>query len=458
MNQQQFQSSTPRRRNNSELSIEALPVEPESINYLQIAYSWLTTALLIVILFNCFLTLLLSSFTFNLSLRIPILFLSIGHLLYLIKFCIAYHKIGNSNPECCFELMWGVGLISYYSCLIYFVDNNDFQMQYLSMFLTLYTIIWLMQSMFQLYRNKDQDHQQKLIVVLIRFCFVTQLMFINMKLINWLSIRWIYTFSIFWLFLFIIVLLILFSLFKLSIIINQYFNSNIDQRQLLMIKIIGMIWINLFLFGFCGIPAYTLFKISISLDQKVEHYYILSILTSVFYTLVFMVYTLYRKDILSAFILNLLSSQTQQHIEREMEIISFPSSRNQKKFVHCFRDNILNDFPKQLIKISSTYYLPEDQKNQTEINSAGGVFNKSPTLTEVVQHDSTMKQCFNCFQQQSCTVYIPCGHGGVCSKCAFDWFQQRKECLICRSQIQAILKIVQGENQRVKVVDIIALN
>lgn len=66
-----------------------------------------------------------------------------------------------------------------------------------------------------------------------------------------------------------------------------------------------------------------------------------------------------------------------------MEIISFPSSRNQKKFVHCFRDNILNDFPKQLIKISSTYYLPEDQKNKTEINSTS-LHNKSPTLTEVV--------------------------------------------------------------------------
>ncbi|CAK63448.1 unnamed protein product (macronuclear) [Paramecium tetraurelia] len=452
MNQQQSQGSTPR-RNNSEISIEALPVESESINYLQIAYSWLTTALLIMILFNCFLTLLLSSFTFNLSLRIPILFLSIGHLLYLIKICISFHQI----PDFCFELLWGVGLISYYSCLIYFVDNNDFQMQYLSMFLTLYTTIWLMQSMISLYRNKDQANQQKLIVVLIRFCFVTQLMFINMKLINWLSIRWIYTFSILWIFLLIVILLKLFSLFRLSNLINQYFNSRADQRQKLMINIIGMIWVNLFLFGFCGMPAYTLCKMCIFLDQNMEHNYYLSILTSVFYTLVFSVYTLYRKKILSAFILNELKPQTQTYPEGELEIISFPSSRNQKKFVHQCRDNILNDFPKQLIRISSTYYLPEDQRNQTEINSAA-LNIKSPTLTEVVQHDETMKQCFNCFQQQSCTVNIPCGHGGVCSNCAVDWFKQRKECLICRSQIQAILKVAKAENHRVKVVDIIVSN
>ncbi|CAD8113874.1 unnamed protein product [Paramecium primaurelia] len=455
MNQQQSQSST-HRRNNSDISIDAQPVESESIMNLQIAYSWLTLALLIVILFNCFLILLLSSFAFNLSFRIPILFISIGHLLYLIKICITYNKISKSNQECCFELMWGVGLISYYSCLIYFIDNNDFQMQYLAMFLVFMTIIWMIQCIFQIYRHNTNDYQQKLIVVMIRFCFVTQLMFINLKVINWLPIKWIYTFSIFWLFLLIIILMQLVSLFKLSIIINQYFNCNIDQRQLLMIKIIGIIWTNLIIFGFCGVPTYALLKLSFYLEQNIEHDYVYEIITNVFYTLIFLVYTIYHKDLLSTFILTILKLQTQQEIIREQEIISFPSSRNQKKFLYQFRDNILNDFPKQLIKISSTYYLPEDQRNQTEINSAGGIYNKSSTLTEVA--DGSMKQCFNCFQQQSNTVYIPCGHGGVCSKCAFDWFKERKECLICRSQIQAILKIVQADDQRVKVIDIIALN
>ncbi|CAK89383.1 unnamed protein product (macronuclear) [Paramecium tetraurelia] len=455
MNQQQSQSSTPR-RNNSEFSIDAQPVESESTMNLQIAYSWLTIALLIVILFNCFLTLLLSSFAFNLSFRIPILFLSIGHLLYLIKICISYHKIAT-NQECCFELMWGIGLISYYSCLIYFVDNNDLQMQYLAMFLVLMTIIWVIKSIFQQYRRNTQDHQQKLIIVLIRFCFVAQLMFINLKLIDWLSARWIYTFSIFWLFLLIVIMMQLGFLFKLSIIINQYFNSTADQKPILIVQIVGYIWTNLIIFGFCGVPSYALYKLSFYLEQNMDHDYVLAIIISVFYTLIFMVYTIYHKDMLSTFILRILELQIQQQTVREPDIISFPSSRNQKKFVNTFRDNILNDFPKQLIKISSTYYLPEDQRNQTEINSAG-LNNKSPTLTDVAQHDGTLKQCFNCFQQQSCTVYIPCGHGGVCSKCAFDWFQERKECLICRSQIQAILKIVQTDDQRVKVVDIIALN
>ncbi|CAD8211627.1 unnamed protein product [Paramecium pentaurelia] len=342
------------------------------------------------------------------------------------------------------------------SCLIYFIDNNDFQMQYLAIFLVFMTIIWMIQCIFQIYRHNTNDYQQKLIVIMIRFCFVTQLMFINLKVINWLPVRWIYTFSIFWLFLLIIILMQLVSLFKLSIIINQYFNCNIDQRQLLMIKIIGIIWTNLIIFGFCGVPTYALLKLSFYLEQNIEHNYVFEIITSVFYTLIFLVYTIYHKDLLSTFIFTILKLQTQQEIVREQEIISFPSSRNQKKFVYQFRDNILNDFPKQLIKISSTYYLPEDQRNQTEINSAGGIYNKSPTLTEVV--DGSMKQCFNCFQQQSNTVYIPCGHGGVCSKCAFDWFKERKECLICRSQIQAILKIVQADDQRVKVIDIIALN
>ncbi|CAD8126853.1 unnamed protein product [Paramecium sonneborni] len=456
MNQQQSQSSSPR-RNNSEFSIEAHQVESESSLNLQIAYSWLTAALLIVILFNCFLTLLLSSFTFHLSFRIPILFVSIGHLLYLIKICISYNKIAKNNHQCCFELIWGIGLISYYSCLIYFVDNNDFQMQYLAMVLEVYTIIWVMHSILQLHRNKTQIYQLKLIVVLIRFCFVTQLMFINLKLIDWLSIKWIYTFSIFWLFLLISILLQLVCLLKLPMLINKYLHSRIDQKGILMIHIIGMIWANLFLFSFCGVPVYALLKMSLSLEQNIEYNYILAIICNVFQTLIFMVYTIYHKDILSAFMIGVLHIQSQEQIEREPEIINFPSCRNNKKFVYNFRDNILNDFPKQLIKISSTYYLPEEQRNQTEINSAG-FNNKSPTLTEIAQHDGMMKQCFNCFHQQSCTVYIPCGHGGVCQKCALDWNQERKECLICRSHTQAILKVVYANDQRVKVVDIIALN
>lgn len=30
---------------------------------------------------------------------------------------------------------------------------------------------------------------------------------------------------------------------------------------------------------------------------------------------------------------------------------------------------------------------------------------------------------------------MPCGHGGMCLKCAVEWFKEKRECLICRKVI-----------------------
>ncbi|CAD8127417.1 unnamed protein product [Paramecium sonneborni] len=160
MNQQQLQGS---RQNNWELQQDGQVNESDALINLEIAQSWLISALLLVVLFNSFLTLLLSSLTFGLSFRIPLLFLSIVHLIYLIKVCIVHHKTVKTDFDCCFELTWNIGLISYYSCLIYFVEQHSFQIQYLGMLLCFYNAIWMFYSGVQLHKKKCEKQQYKLV-------------------------------------------------------------------------------------------------------------------------------------------------------------------------------------------------------------------------------------------------------------------------------------------------------
>ncbi|CAD8127418.1 unnamed protein product [Paramecium sonneborni] len=227
-------------------------------------------------------------------------------------------------------------------------------------------------------------------------------------------------------------------------------------------KIVGLFWICLFFFSFAGVPTYTMINLCIYLEEdEGKKNYLLAIIISVFYTLIYLVYTLYHKELLTLFILNLhYFAQLNEDRNQDRQILSFPSARSQKKFIYSIKEkmnkNNILEYPQQMMKISSTYYLPDElvmRRHQTEVNV---IQNKQATITEVAIQEAPMKQCFNCFQRQSCVVYMPCGHGGMCQECAIQWFEQNKECPICRSKSKAILLIEQIDDQTVKVVEIIA--
>ncbi|CAD8128125.1 unnamed protein product [Paramecium sonneborni] len=466
MNQQQQQGSI---QNNWELQQDGQVNEIDTQINLEVAYTWLTSALLLVVLFNSFLSLLLSSLTFGLSFRIPLLFLSVVHLIYLIKVCVVHNKTrAKTDFDCCFEMTWSIGLISYYSCLIYFVEYHRFQIQYLGMMLCIYNAIWMFYSGVKLHKKKSEKQQFKLLGVFAKLCFVIQITFINLKLIDWLAIHWLYAFVLIWLFLFVAIFLELISLFNLSAQINKYFSSNnVGVKVQMGTKIIGLFWICLFFLSFAGVPTYTMINLCIYLEEEQgRKNYLLAIIISVFYTIIYMAYTIYHKELLTLFILNLhYFSHINEDRNQDRHILSFPSSRSQKKFIYSLKENMNNknniqDYPQQMIKISSTYYLPDElvmKRHQTEVNN-NMISNKQSTITEVAVQETTIKQCFNCFQRQSCVVYMPCGHGGMCQECALKWYEQNKECPICRSNIKAILQIEQIDEQTVKVIEIIAQN
>ena len=48
--------------------------------------------------------------------------------------------------------------------------------------------------------------------------------------------------------------------------------------------------------------------------------------------------------------------------------------------------------------------------------------------------------CNVCFCEESDSVFMNCGHGGVCLTCANDIWNSTGECYLCRDQIDHVLR------------------
>ena len=40
--------------------------------------------------------------------------------------------------------------------------------------------------------------------------------------------------------------------------------------------------------------------------------------------------------------------------------------------------------------------------------------------------------CLVCFEKPPDTVFMNCGHGGICYECALDLWRSSSECFLCR--------------------------
>lgn len=58
-----------------------------------------------------------------------------------------------------------------------------------------------------------------------------------------------------------------------------------------------------------------------------------------------------------------------------------------------------------------------------------------------VSCDEDQDLCYICFQAKANAILMTCGHGGVCYGCAARLVQDKGECMECRGQVEAIIKI-----------------
>ncbi|CAD8091005.1 unnamed protein product [Paramecium sonneborni] len=300
---------------------------------------------------------------------------------------------------------------------------------------------------------------------------------INLKQIEWIDWEWIYVFTILWIFLSIICIFQIIFLFDFIYKATQLLQQRDPiSRESINQQIIGSLWINLLILCISGLPTFTMVCYTIKLSTGKNSYNSLSITLSVIYSLVFIVYTLYYRISLSLFVSEIYQ---QRMIENNLGIntdnlqryqLNSPSSKHKNRLTKS-KEQILTQLPQYLIRLSQTYFLPAIDNDNQQLKQGQQIqqeqhikrnktdqdqpkLSNRNSLTEINSDKDT--QCFNCYQSESCAVYMPCGHGGLCIKCATEWFTEKQECLICRKPVESVVKILQSEQNKVQVIDVLA--
>lgn len=56
-------------------------------------------------------------------------------------------------------------------------------------------------------------------------------------------------------------------------------------------------------------------------------------------------------------------------------------------------------------------------------------------------NESMANLCSVCFANEPDSVFMRCGHGGICYECAIDVWKKSNECYLCRDEIEQILQV-----------------
>ena len=116
--------------------------------------------------------------------------------------------------------------------------------------------------------------------------------------------------------------------------------------------------------------------------------------------------------------------------------------------------------PVQLQRVTSTFFkLARGSKiNIGGSASSSKILGTPNTSSGDRSGQSTPEalECKICFDDESCIVLLPCGHGSLCEGCAKDLVTATKECYICRTEIELIAKIRKPSLRRVANEEVVA--
>lgn len=116
--------------------------------------------------------------------------------------------------------------------------------------------------------------------------------------------------------------------------------------------------------------------------------------------------------------------------------------------------------PRALVRLSSTYFQPavtkefpktirtmshEIKENPTIENNHFRSLSSLPkeNIPRKVSSDYSYidKKCGICFEAESNSVFLDCGHGGICHNCAKILMKEKRQCHMCRNVIVQVVKI-----------------
>ena len=83
------------------------------------------------------------------------------------------------------------------------------------------------------------------------------------------------------------------------------------------------------------------------------------------------------------------------------------------------------------------YAKPKEDKLSQSLNRS--VSRRQTTGTEEELGDSAFL-CNVCFGKDADTIFMECGHGGLCLQCAYDIWGNSDECYLCRETIDYVVR------------------
>lgn len=81
-------------------------------------------------------------------------------------------------------------------------------------------------------------------------------------------------------------------------------------------------------------------------------------------------------------------------------------------------------------------------------SSPGESPGKSHKGTNSMVNESMANLCGVCYANEPDSVFMKCGHGGICYDCAVDIWKKSAECYLCREEIEQILQVEPQKDEK----------
>ncbi|KAM3131662.1 hypothetical protein pb186bvf_016193 [Paramecium bursaria] len=263
-------------------------------------------------------------------------------------------------------------------------------------------------------QNDKQLSLLKLCVGLLKCFLGLQVFFIALKFQNIIAWAWAQVFIILWFMLTSSIIIYICMLLNQMLVLWKRFNQTPEQRLTSKFRFYGGIWYTLQSTNFVVNPFLTLINVSQTLSGE-SFWFFLPILLTINFTVLIISYAI-RDEVKQYYQQCTSYSLTNADVESE-------------------------NIPRQLIRISSTYFKTADKK-----------FEELPTSP---RRPDDEQKCAICFDREADYVLMNCGHGGLCLKCSSEIFKKQLGCYLCRQPIQKIFQVSKADLNFVDVVGVV---
>jgi hypothetical protein len=121
----------------------------------------------------------------------------------------------------------------------------------------------------------------------------------------------------------------------------------------------------------------------------------------------------------------------------------------------------VSDFPKIMLKVSSTFYEKYDEKKNAEETLSVKNEEKDKKSEESKEKQKESQDlcnkiedkniCSICCSKDSDAILMNCGHGGICFDCCCALWMKYKKCYICRGEIKIVMQFKQRNISTVEI-------